>query len=194
MSIMDYNFGNDVILDFLHRLASKKSVPGGGSASCVTSAIGTALITKALLFSEKNLPKADFEKYITDLKELLSQFVSLANKDASAYNAVVEVMKNKSLSEKEKEQRKEEALVYAAKVPLDGAELITRVADIAEHIKAAINPRVKSDFDIGVALIKTSLYGFEKNVLINISEIKNAAIKDNLQNTLTRITNRLEIS
>lgn len=168
------DFMNQTCNDFITNLASKDPVPGGGGASALVGAIGTALgnMVGSLTVGKKKY--AEVENDIIELKikaeALQNEFSILVEKDAEAFKPLAASYGLPQNTEEEKnikEKTMEAALKVACSIPLEimkkSCESILLLEEFAEKgSKIAI-----SDAGTGVLFCKAALLGASLNVFIN---------------------------
>ncbi|WP_422447328.1 cyclodeaminase/cyclohydrolase family protein [Thermoanaerobacterium sp. DL9XJH110] len=170
------------IEDFLSLLASGEPAPGGGAASALVGAVGTALCS---MVANLTSGKEKFKEKESFLREILQEscklqesLTSLIDKDTEAFNGVSKVFKMPRETDEQKEERKkamERALKNAALVPLSVME--DAVAALRLHEKAVGNTAAAavSDIGVGALCLKAALQGAWLNIKINLNGIKDRA-------------------
>jgi len=166
------------IKQFLEALASKKPVPGGGSASALAGAIGAALVAKVanLTIGREKYKEVeeDFKKVLEQAEKLKKQLVRLAEEDALAYQAVVKT-------------RSQEAIKTAAEVPLKTAQKSLEVLRLASYAAKEGNKNAVSDARCAVELATAAIYGAIENVKINLNYIQDAEFTKKLKGKIKEI-------
>ncbi|MCG0276243.1 MAG: cyclodeaminase/cyclohydrolase family protein [Thermosediminibacteraceae bacterium] len=167
------------INEFIDELASKSPAPGGGSASALAGAIGTALVSMVANLSygkEKFMDKeALLSEILEEAEKIKSSLILLIDKDTEAFNQVANATKMPRTTEEEKKLRSEaieRALKKATLIPLSIMEESLKALKL--HEKALGNTTVNaiSDLGVGVLYLRTALYGGWLNVKINLNSIK----------------------
>ena len=141
---------------FLEQLAARTPAPGGGGAAAVTGAMAAGLVAMAARFSEKRLPGAD--DLADQADELRRRAADLADADARAYAAVLEAGPG----------QRREALLGAALVPLEIAEIGAEVAQLAVRVAESGNPNLRGDAVTGAVLAAASARSAACLVDINV--------------------------
>jgi len=149
------------VLGFLDQLAARTPAPGGGGAAAVTGAMAAGLVAMAARFSARQLPEAGDLGDQAD--ELRRRAADLADLDAQAYTAVLEALR----LPREAGQRRE-ALLGAALVPLEIAEIGAEVAQLAARVAEAGNPNLRGDAATGAVLAAASARSAACLVDINV--------------------------
>ena len=123
-----------VIEGFVEELSSKKPVPGGGGASAMAGALGTALglMVGNLTVGKKRYAAAEAEVYerMTELTELQKEMLLLADEDARVFAPLAAAYSLPSGTEEEKAHKEavmEENLRAASLVPL---QIMEKCADL----------------------------------------------------------------
>jgi formiminotetrahydrofolate cyclodeaminase len=146
---------------FLDQLAARTPTPGGGGAAAVTGAMAAGLVGMAARFSARQLPEAG--DLADQADELRRRAAGLAEADARAYTSVLETLR----LPREADPRRE-ALLDAAVVPLEIAELGARVAQLAVRVAEAGNPNLRGDAVTGAVLAAASARSAACLVDINV--------------------------
>jgi formiminotetrahydrofolate cyclodeaminase len=163
------------VQELLERLGRSDPVPGGGSASALAAAMGAALVA---MVAELTIGRAEYVEHEETVRHLRfdaierrAELVSLAQEDATAYDAVVQARRMPKDSEADKATRTEalgKAMVDAARAPLRAAVVAGEVLDLAERIAPIGNRNAVSDAGVGALLAAAGLRGALLNVRINL--------------------------
>ena len=167
---------NDLsVQELLERLGSSDPVPGGGSASALAAAMGAALVAMVAELTIGRPDYAEHEETVRHLRfdalERRAELISLAQEDATAYNAVVHARRMPKDSDEEKAARSlalGKAMVDAARAPLRAAVVAGEVLDLAERIAPIGNRNAVSDAGVAALLAAAGLRGALLNVQINL--------------------------
>jgi len=170
---------------YLLALSSKSPTPGGGSASAFSLAQGYALLS---MVGELTLGKKKYEEvhekirphYIDSLNRL-KKAISLIEKDAEAFNKVMEAFKMPKETEEEKQERKEaieKATEEAIEVPFEVMEEAFEGLKSALFIAQYGNPNAVSDVGCAVSQFEAAFSGAKLNVLINISSLSDESRRE----------------
>ena len=163
--------------EFVTVLASNEPAPGGGGASALVAAIGTALgnMVGSLTVGKKKY--ADVEAEIIALQkkcdalqtELLDQvpadaegFIPLANDDPDRPRIM------------------EEATITACKVPMHIMELCCEAIDAIEVFAAKGSRLAVSDAGCGATIVKAALQAASLNVFINTKTLQNREVAEEM--------------
>ncbi len=192
-------FGDMTIDGFLDAMASKDPTPGGGAAAAVAAATGAALIA---MVGRLTLGKAGFE----DLEERMlllvqraddarAEFLSLGDRDAHAFEAVMLAFRMPKGSDVEKAARVDaiqRGLELAASVPLEIARRAVDLMELAEDATAMGNPNAASDGMTAAGMLLAAVIGARANVEINASSLKDEARRSALLDEVAAIRERAE--
>lgn len=172
--------GNQTVNEFLEVLSSKQPVPGGGGASALAGALGTAL---GLMVGNLTVGKkkyAQVEGQVTAMMEQLSfmqkEMVRLADEDARVFAPLAAAYGLPAATEEEKAHKDrvmEENLLQASLVPLEIMELAVKVLDILKELEEKGSVMAVSDVGVAVQFTRTALTGAVMNVWINTKSMKN---------------------
>ncbi len=170
---------NHSIEQFIMLLASKEPAPGGGSASALLGAVGSALSSMVINLT---IGKEKFKEQETILQEMLkeieslqNEFLSLIEEDTTAFNKVSRAYRMPKETEEQKEARREaleKALKDASLIPLSIMEMGLSVLKLLEKCVGNTNPNVISDIGVSVLCLKSAIQGSWLNILINLKYIK----------------------
>lgn len=169
------------INEFIDSLASKEPAPGGGSASALAGAAGTALV---LMVANLTAGKEKFKDQELLMEEILreagnirQEMIALIDRDTEAFNKVAAVFKMPKDTAEEKEKRQQamqEALKAAAIVPYGIMEKALEALYIVKKALGHTNPAAASDLGVSALCLKTALQGAWLNVKINLAGIKDS--------------------
>lgn len=184
-------FTEQSVNEFLDALASKESVPGGGSGAALGAALAAALVS---MVCNLTVGKKGYEKVGQAMSDLLvkseslrRELVELLEADTQVYGRVMATYRlpRKTLDEK-KARRKamQAALKEAAEVPLTVADRCGQIVELALPAAEMGNRWAVSDAGVGALLGEACMHAALLNVYINLASIKD---KDYVQETLKRI-------
>ena len=160
--------------EFVEVLASKAPVPGGGGASALVGAIGTALgnMVGSLTLGKKKY--ADVQDDIIALKAkadaLQAELLGLVQKDAEMFEPLSKAYGLPKETEEEKAEKArvmEAALKDACSVPVEIMEKICEAIELHQEFAAKGTAIAISDVGVGVACCRAALLGASLNVFIN---------------------------
>ena len=160
--------------EFVAVLASKAPVPGGGGASALAGALGTALgnMVGSLTVGKKKY--ADVEAEILTLQAqsdiLQKELLHLIERDAEVFEPLSKAYslpKNTEDEKAEKARVMEAALREACSVPMEIMEKCCEAIDVIEIFAKKGSVIAISDAGVGAAFLKAALEGASLNVFIN---------------------------
>ena len=167
-------FADKSCKDFTIELASKASVPGGGGASALCGALGTALgnMVGSLTVGKKKYAdvepeiKATMEKAEKVWRELLD----LIQRDADVFEPLSKAYGLPKETEEEKAHKAEvmeKCLKEACSVPMDIMVKCCEAIELQKIFADKGSSLAVSDAGVGVAFCKAALLGASLNVFIN---------------------------
>jgi len=163
------------LVDFATRLASAEPVPGGGSASAISAALGASLVAMVARLSQgrpKYAQHADLHAAaLSAASALSSELLDLADEDAQAYAACAFALKLPRESFADQEARTAQvrsAARVAAEVPLRCVERCRDVLVLAEALSGRSNANASSDLRVAALLGEAAAKGAAENVLVNL--------------------------
>lgn len=183
------SFTDKKCTEFVEVLASKSPVPGGGGASALVGAIGTALgnMVGSLTVGKKKY--ADVEADIIDLQKkadaLQKDLLDLVEKDAEVFEPLSKAYglpKDTPEQQAEKDKVMEKCLVDACSVPLEIMEKCCEALDIMAQFAAKGSKLALSDAGVGAVFCKAALQGASLNVFINTSSMKDLTYAEETEN------------
>ena len=160
--------------EFVAVLATKAPVPGGGGASALVGALGTALgnMVGSLTVGKKKY--ADVEAEIKELQAksdgLQKELLHLIERDAEVFEPLSKAYglpKNTEEEKAEKARIMEAALKEACSVPMEIMEKCCEAIDVIEIFAKKGSLIAISDAGVGAAFLKAALEGASLNVFIN---------------------------
>ncbi len=173
--------------DFIEALASDEPTPGGGGASALVAAIGTALGNMVGSLTEGKLEYYEVEDDIEDMigraEALESDFMELVDEDRKAFLPLMEAYKMPHATEVEKAKRL--AVLTAAKSaacqpPLKIMRKCCEAIDLMEEFAEKGNKNALSDAGVGVLFCKAALQGASLNVYINTKTLADVEYAEKL--------------
>lgn len=181
------------IHEFLDILSSKQPVPGGGGASALAGALGTAL---GLMVGNLTVGKkkyADVEEEVILMMEKLTsmqaEMVHLSDEDARVFAPLAAAYGLPSGTEEEKLYKQavmEENLLEASLVPLRGMELSVEILGILRELEQKGSVMAISDVGVAVQFIRTALTGAVMNIYINTKSMKDKEKAKEIDNQAIR--------
>lgn len=164
---------------FVEILASKDPVPGGGGASALVGALGTALgnMVGSLTVGKKKY--AAVEEDIRRLKQeadaLQQELLELVDRDAEVFEPLARAYgmpKDTEEQQAEKDRVMEEALRLACSVPLEIMKKSCRAIELQQEFAEKGSTLALSDAGVGAIFCKAALQGASLNVFINTGLMK----------------------
>ena len=167
---------------FVKVLASKEPTPGGGGASALVGAVGTALgsMVGSLTIGKKKYKEVEEEiKAMTGQAQILQQeLLELVQKDADSFAplaAAYGMPKDTRKQQEEKERVLEEALKEACSVPFEIMEKCCRGIDLCGEFAEKGSKLAISDAGAGASFCRAALQSASLNIYINTKSVKDRA-------------------
>jgi glutamate formiminotransferase/formiminotetrahydrofolate cyclodeaminase len=168
--------GGPTLGGFLAQVAAPTAAPGGGSVAALAGALAAALVqmVAGLTLGRRKYAAVEPEMRDTATRAaaLSTRLLGLVEADARAYERVTEAQKLPKEPLDMAARRQEairEALLAAARVPLETAEACAAVADLAAVVAAKGNRNAVSDAGVAAFLAEAGCRGAAYNVQINVS-------------------------
>lgn len=189
--------------EFVEVLATKAPVPGGGGASALVGAVGTALgnMVGSLTVGKKKY--ADVEAEIRLLQKesdrLQQELLELVEKDAQVFEPLSKAYGLPKETEEEKAEKArvmEAALKEACSVPMEIMEKCCQAIEGIEVYAKKGSVIAISDAGVGAAFLRAALEGASLNVYINTKSMQDRAyaaeLNDRADQMLETYTKRAE--
>ena len=174
-------FSTSTCTEFVEVLSSKAPVPGGGGASALVAAVGTALgnMVGSLTVGKKKY--ADVEDEMWELKK--KDFLHLIERDAEVFEPLSKAYGMPRETEEEKAEKArvmEAALKEACSVPMEIMEKCCEAIELIVEFGAKGSKLAISDAGVGAAFCKAALKGASLNVYINTKSMADRAYAEEL--------------
>lgn len=167
------------IESWLDALYSKAPVPGGGGASAVAGALAACLggMVANLTTGKKKYAQyqADIERLLEEMKRLQTEFLSLMEEDAAAFEPLSQAYALPKATPEEaahKEAVLEAALKAASVVPLRMMLTTVDMAGLLEELAEKGSRIALSDVGVALMMSRSALTGASMNVYINTKLMK----------------------
>jgi formiminotetrahydrofolate cyclodeaminase len=173
------DFAKTDIANFIETLASKAPVPGGGGASALVGAVGTALGNMVGSLTAGKPKFAAVEPDIQRLKvratALQDELIALMSLDAEVFEPLSKAYSLPSATDAEKAHKQEVmevCLIECSDVPLRIMEKCCEAIDLHAEFAEKGTPIAISDVGVGVVFCKAALQGASLNVFINTKSMQ----------------------
>ena len=180
--------------DFIQVLSSSDPVPGGGGASALVAAVGTALsgMVGSLTVGKKKY--ADVEEEIRGLMDqcvrLQEDLLTLIDRDAEVFYPLSQAYRLPRETEEEREYKAsvmEKALLEATNVPLLIMEKCCEAIDLAAVFAEKGSVMAVSDAGVSASCLRAALNGASLNVFINTRSMKDRQKAEELEQKADRM-------
>lgn len=172
---------------FIEQLASAAPVPGGGGASALIGALGTALAAMvANLTSGKKKyadVQEDIERLLAQSEVLIGELSLLIDKDAEVFEPLSKAYglpQNTPEEKAHKEATLESALRVACGAPLSIMEKALEAIELHRELEQKGSRIALSDVGVGVLFCKSALMGASLNIFINTKLMKDRQYAEEL--------------
>ncbi|MCI8814983.1 MAG: cyclodeaminase/cyclohydrolase family protein [Lachnospiraceae bacterium] len=180
-------FSTKTCAEFVEVLASKAPVPGGGGASALLGALGTALgnMVGNLTVGKKEYADVDqqMQKLTGKCDVLQADFLRLMERDAQVFAPLAKAygMPRETQEQREEKDRvMEQVLREACVVPMEIMEKCCEAIEIIREFATKGSTLVLSDAGMGMAFCKAALEGASLNVFINTKAMMNREYAEEL--------------
>ena len=168
------SFTNVTLNDFVSELSTKAPVPGGGGASALVGAIGSAL---GCMVGSLTVGKKKYAAVEEDIKALMekslalqAELMALIDKDAEAFEPLSKAYGLPSGTDEEKAHKAEVMAVVlkeACEVPMEIMRCCCKAIELIEEYASKGSVIAISDAGVGATLCASALQGASLNVFIN---------------------------
>jgi formiminotetrahydrofolate cyclodeaminase len=178
---------------FLRVLDATDNSTGGGTASSVAGAMaaGLAAMVARLSMGKKELaPRQHYESIAVEAEKLSADLFNGGHEDATAFDGVRAAYRLPKDTAEDKVARSraiQEAMIYAAEVPLANAERCSRILELCRSLEKSYNTNAASDLECADHLATAGLQGCATNVRINLPYIKDPEICQDIEHRLSDI-------
>lgn len=180
---MEKKLTEQTCAEFIDLLASKAAVPGGGGASALTAALGTALGGMVGALTAGKAKYADAEGDIRELmaraEVLRRKLLDCVDKDAEAFAPLAKAYAI-SRDDPDRDTVMEECLRQAAAVPMEILDLSCEMIALHRQFADKGSALAVSDAATGVVLCWGAMYGAAVNVKVNTKAMKDRAYAEKL--------------
>lgn len=168
------------ISDFLRKLATEEPVPGGGSVSALSGALGAALIAMycKIGMHRKGITADDVEslqKVAAEATSYQEELNSLVTEDSLAYGEVMNAFKLPKTTEEETKARQaaiQTAFRRAVEAPFQTMNACVECLFLAAEASSMGTPSAFSDLKVAQYLCEAGAKGALENIEINLPSIK----------------------
>jgi len=175
--------------EFMDVLSSKEPVPGGGGASALAGAMGTALARMVGNLTLGKKKYADVQEDITLLQQkasvLTEEIMELIDKDAEVFLPLSKAYSLPSVTDEEKEYKDkvmEEALNTACSVPVQIMEKSYQMLLLLKDYADKGSRIAISDVAVSSVMLRAAITGASVNVYINTKSMKDREKAEDLNN------------
>lgn len=169
---------------FTEVLASNEPVPGGGGASALTGAVGTALASMVGNFTAGKKKYAEFEpdiqRILKEADELRITLLNQIDEDAKCFEPLSKAY-GIPKDDPKRDEIMEDALRLACTAPLAIMKTVAKAIELHAELAVKGSSLMLSDVGVGVLCCKTALMGASLNIFINVRLMKDTPYASNLK-------------
>jgi len=186
------------IKEYLDKAAAGTAVPGGGSVAALNAALAASL---AEMVANLTVGKKGYEAVEKEMKALAKEASQLRNnltaaidQDADAYTEVMAAYRLPKKTDQEitlRQQKIQEAIKYAALVPLEVARDALAVIELAGQAIQKGNKNASSDGAVAAMNARTAALAAIYNVKINLKSIKDDSFVEKLSQEVKELENQV---
>ncbi|MBU1062214.1 MAG: cyclodeaminase/cyclohydrolase family protein [Candidatus Omnitrophica bacterium] len=182
---------NESITKYIEDLAAKLPAPGGGSASGLSGALGTALLEMVCNFTAGKEKYKDVEQdilqHLDSLNNIRREFILLIDEDVKAYTHICSAFKSKDKKIIDK------ALKDGYYISLKVCELSKRALGIAMDLPEKGNANLLTDVGCGAELLKATFNSGVFNAEINLKGIEDKDFVSKEKTLLDTLKKEIEV-
>lgn len=185
------------VAQLLDAFASSDPTPGGGSASALAGAVGTALLQMVARMpktrTDPGIDRPALDAAADGLEPVSRELRALIDRDTAAYDAVVAAYRLPKVSEVEKNARKaaiQAAMREAIDAPLSVMRACRAALQHASVVQQHGNANAASDVTVAIALLRAGFEGARANVEINLGTVSDAAYAEQVKRELAERTTK----
>ena len=184
------SFSEYALEDLLDAFASNDPVPGGGSASALTAALGVSLLVMvaglAKTKSGKDVPEeaADLAEASARLRPLRETLLTLIDTDTEAYRTVIAALRLPKDTDDDRRARGDAlqaAMREATEAPLDTLRACQQALAGAVIVARNGARSAASDAAVAVELLSAAARGCALNIDTNLAGIRDDAYCDRIR-------------
>lgn len=176
---------NKTVLQWTQELASKDGKYTGGSAASMVAAISVSL---AQFIFELQVGKKQYQNQQVEIQESIQKanrlnelFLDLSEKDANAFEPVLDLYKLPQATATQKKRRLEkidEGLVSAAQPPFEMILKLDEVAGLFQQlIELELKGTIAGDITVGLDMALAAVEGAVINSMANVQSIHDEKLK-----------------
>ncbi|ABO49609.1 Formimidoyltetrahydrofolate cyclodeaminase [Desulforamulus reducens MI-1] len=187
------NYLNWSVEELFKRAASPEPEPGGGGASAMTGCLGISMLVMVARITEAKekdpVTKETLLSIIASLEKNMLALQSLAQKDMEAFNNFMKVLslpRNTSEEKTLREEKKQQAALLSANIPLEMAKGCMAGLQAAVSLASSGSKYAISDVGVGVHLLEAALKGALLMVEANLPYI-------NVPDTVQKLRHECEL-
>ena len=178
---------------FLDALASKAPTPGGGGASALVGALGTALCTMVGYYTVGKKKYAGVEEDVKALmakaEDIRARLLALVDADATAFEPLSRAYSIPK-DDPGRGEIMEQCLREAAAVPMEILRLSCEAIDLHREMLDKGSVMMLSDVGTGVIFCWSALYGACLNVKVNTKSMADRAYAEAMNAEADELVNR----
>ncbi len=187
------------LMEFSEQLASATPTPGGGSAAAVAGVMAASLVQMVAALTKGKKGYEEWEALMEEttcrMAEKRQKLLQQINKDAKAFEGVMQAIQMPKETADEKQDRKaalQKALIHATEVPLETARKAVRIGLSALDMAKWGNKNAVSDAYSALELARACFFMSLENVEINIGMIKDESFTTRIQEESEELTSQME--
>lgn len=171
---------------YTDRLAAPTPTPGGGSATAVTASIAASLLQMVAGISLEKASedqRPELEAGVRFAGSFRARLLDLGAEDERAYEEFLQALRMPRITPEERTMRRqtmELAILHAASVPMEIAEMSLTLLHQVSNLARVANPNLVSDLTTAAHLAYGAANGALVMVNVNIDSIKTPETKTEL--------------
>jgi glutamate formiminotransferase/formiminotetrahydrofolate cyclodeaminase len=173
------------VRDFVAAVGARTAAPGGGSAAALIAALGAALGTMVgwMTYGRRKFEAVDgvMREHLPPVYRAMHDLIPMIDADTTAFNDYLAAMGMPQDTAEEKAARQaamQAGLKRAVDVPLTTMRLADGCWDAMVALARHGSIAMRSDLEVGAKALETGLWGAYRNVLTNLGDIEDDALRD----------------
>jgi len=175
---------------YLKGLSERSIVPGGGSASALTAALGAGLNLMVISYSIKPGASREAAQGLLSARERqqksMDRLSLLVDEDCKAFRELMEALQAGHDTEKE--------YIIAAAVPMETCRECGISMDITAYLAGKANEKLMTDVGCAAHILKAAFYSARLNAEVNLEHIKDRSFVEKAGKELKAMGKEMDIA
>lgn len=187
---MDERFTELSCEEFSERLAAHESMPGGGSATALVGALGTALCSMAGAFTRGKprfaASEEELGRIMEEAEDVRYRLLDLVDEDAEGFRPVLDALALPR-DQEGRDEALERAVEGACMAPLAMMGECCRAIVLLEEMGRCCSESLISDVACGALLVRAALECASVNVYVNTSSLSDRYVAERIESSVSEL-------